>query len=79
MGRSTNNTIYVWKGEEEGWELEEGHLLEGRGIAGGSLVPVSSGILDYCQEYEPLTDRPYKEREVQPESWKSIHDIWETE
>ena len=56
----TKNTVYVWSGEEEEWILGKGSLSEGVGFAGGSLVPVSSGILDpeICREYEPPTPPP---------------------
>ena len=56
----TKPTVYVWSGEEEEWALGKGSLSEGVGFAGGSLVPVSSGILDpeICREYEPPTPPP---------------------
>ena len=45
-------------------------------FAGGSLVPVSSGILDYCQEYVPYsTYGPYKKKDVQPNPWKAKEEV----
>ena len=68
----TNNTVYVWKGDDEEWQPGKGQLLYGRGLSGGSSVPVSSGILDYCREYERSAQN--KKKEVQPETW--IHDMF---
>ena len=46
--------------------------MEDVAFAGASTVPVSSGILDYCQEYVPYsTYGPYKKKDVQPNPWEA--------
>ena len=48
-----------------------------REVAAASLVPVSSGILDYCQEYEPgteTTNEPIKKKEDRPRPWKRMQE-----
>ena len=45
--RDYSDHVYEWDAEEEEWNLD-GKILEGRSQIGLSLVPLSSGIMDYC-------------------------------
>ena len=74
---NTTNSIYKWEGDEEKWKYAEGSLLVAREFAAASLIPVSSGIFDYCQEYEPgttTTNEPNKKKEDRPRPWKRMQE-----
>ena len=44
---SDADNVYEWNGDEEEWTVH-GTILERKSNVGVSLVPVSSGVLDYC-------------------------------
>ena len=51
-----SDQVYEWDGEEEEWTLN-GNILNGRFYTGLSLVPLSSGVMDYCSTSRDVKDQ----------------------
>ena len=47
--------MYEWDAEEEEWNLD-GKILDGRSNVGLSLVPLASGVMDYCSSSRDVMD-----------------------
>merc|ERR1712066_621754 len=57
--------VYEWDGEEEEWTLH-GTILTERTNVGVSLVPLSSGVMDYCSTSSDVKDEETVEDSPDP-------------
>ena len=62
---SYSDEVYEWDGEEEEWTLH-GTILTERTNVGVSLVPLSSGVMDYCSTSSDVKDEETVEDSPDP-------------
>ena len=68
---TSRGTVWEWNSEAEEW-IFNGNTGDDRSFSAASLVPLSSGIMDYCSESSPY--RAYRNQEDKEEKpLKKIH------
>ena len=70
---TSRGTVWEWNSEAEEW-IFNGNTRDDRSHSAASLVPLSSGIMDYCSESSSFTSGPYRDQEDKEERpMKKIH------